>query len=292
MVSRLPSLKKNTTFWTVILSLAVHIILLWKLAPIGNVFPVEDEAQAPPIIFDLMQQPRQKQMREFVEAPENAIEEQPDNQDTHLLSNKTLKARNDAPEDVQLGDSPYSEGSTNLKSIASPMPGSHGMTKETSNETSDPSNEDRQEPAEFGEVQPQEKQNSSSFKKSMLTGGASGLANPLMDQRKSKVEHKGGVTLSTYAWEWAPYVRSMLNRLRNNNYPPPVYTRLGQGGRVVYQYRIHRDGSIEGPGFIRNIGEKSLIETARRAIVLSAPFAALPENFPEPHLDIVITFEY
>jgi outer membrane biosynthesis protein TonB len=103
----------------------------------------------------------------------------------------------------------------------------------------------------------------------------------------------GGFSLNTYQWDFAPYMLWLKNHVQRNIFPPAAFTRMGIiSGNTVLRFRISRDGVLQGMELAGYEGHKSLMETSVRAIQLSAPFRALPKDFPEDYLEVTAHFEY
>ena len=113
------------------------------------------------------------------------------------------------------------------------------------------------------------------------------------DNRKFSAEDLGGVSLSTYAWDFAPYILAMKRRLREHIYPPPAFMQMGAiTGEVMLRFRVHPDGSVTDLVLIDNKGHSAFIETSMNAVKASNPFRPLPDTFPDPYLDLTWTFIY
>lgn len=103
----------------------------------------------------------------------------------------------------------------------------------------------------------------------------------------------GQMALSTYAWEWAPYMKSWLRFLQQHWYAPPAYTELGLiQGQTIVRFRIYPDGHMEGLEVLYHEGHISLKESSINAVNASFPFKPLPENFPDPYLEITLRMMY
>ncbi len=108
----------------------------------------------------------------------------------------------------------------------------------------------------------------------------------------TSVNRDGAFQLNTYAWDFAPYILAMKRRIEGNMYPPPAFNRLGIGGKHVLRFRILRDGTLASMDLLAKEGQAALVETSSKAIQVSAPYMPLPEDFPEPFLEITATFNY
>ena len=113
-----------------------------------------------------------------------------------------------------------------------------------------------------------------------------------MDNRKTRALERGGLQLSTYAWDYAPYMQYLKRHIDRHIYPPRTFELGIIDGTTRVKFRIWRDGRLEGPELIDYEGHNLLRDTSLKAVELSAPFKALPPDFPDEYLEIVGTFEY
>jgi len=113
------------------------------------------------------------------------------------------------------------------------------------------------------------------------------------DNRESSAEDLGGVSLSTYAWDFAPYILYMKRHIRNHIYPPPAFYQIGAiSGETVLKFRVQLDGSMTDLVLLNYTGHKALMETSMNAVKASNPFRPLPRDFPDPYLELTWTFIY
>ena len=113
-----------------------------------------------------------------------------------------------------------------------------------------------------------------------------------MDNRKTRALERGGLQLSTYAWDYAPYMQYLKRHIDRHISPPRAFQLGIIDGTIRVKFRIWRDGRLEGPELIDYEGHNLLRDTSLKAVELSAPFKALPPDFPDEYLEIVGTFEY
>jgi TonB family protein len=104
---------------------------------------------------------------------------------------------------------------------------------------------------------------------------------------------EGDLSLSTYAWRWVPYMRTVKARIERNLHPPAAFSRLGiiEGTTRIY-FRIYLDGRVDGPRLVQSSGQSSLDDASLHSVRASSPFPPLPDDFPEEHLEIVFTYYY
>ncbi|MEJ2054361.1 MAG: energy transducer TonB, partial [Calditrichaceae bacterium] len=99
--------------------------------------------------------------------------------------------------------------------------------------------------------------------------------------------------LSTYEWEWAPYINAMKNKLERVWYAPTAYYRLGLiHGYTVIRYTVDRSGNMTDMEVLYQEGHNSLEISSVSAIKALFPFLPLPENFPEETLTITVKLIY
>ncbi len=112
-------------------------------------------------------------------------------------------------------------------------------------------------------------------------------------QRDFDAELIGDFALSTYAWEWAPYMREFLKKLKRVWFAPPAYYQLGLiHGYTIVQFSITRDGQLKGLTVVRHAGHVSLEESSVNAVESTFPFLPLPADFPENELKVKLKMIY
>ena len=129
--------------------------------------------------------------------------------------------------------------------------------------------------------------------KSALYGrpGAPGVL-PLKNLQSHALE-QGGLQLSTYNWEFAPYLAYLKRHIGDHIHPPAAFTQLGLiQGQTRLKFRIMPDGSLADLKVIDFDGSPYLRDTSTRAVELSADFRPLPAHFPEDYLEISALFHY
>jgi outer membrane biosynthesis protein TonB len=100
-------------------------------------------------------------------------------------------------------------------------------------------------------------------------------------------------SLSSYAWEWAPWVLALRDKFGRTINPPPVYTHLGLvDGLTRVKFVINRDGTLASYTVISHDGHQILEKTTVESIEAVFPFRPLPDDFPDPKLIIIGNFIY
>jgi hypothetical protein len=261
---------------------------------------------------------------ELIETPD-IVKEKKSEQPTPFLSDKSAEAadrhaKNNLPQGM-----PYSEGNTPLRVFQGgdglpPGPQSGPANPAQSQENRDPQVADasgnraakiydgegaipweqirrkseREKPASDEPAS----QIYQPFSREMLRGGGSGGNRSFsndgqMDNRGSTAPEFGDVSLSTYAWEWAPYIEYMRRRLRDHLYPPPAFYSMGAiSGQVQLHFRLKRNGAVEGLETLGYKGHVALVQTSLNSVKASNPFKPLPQDFPEEFLEMTWIFYY
>ena len=117
--------------------------------------------------------------------------------------------------------------------------------------------------------------------------------NNIVDQKQFSTDQMGDITLSTYAWEWAPYINALKQKLYIVWFTPPAYNRLGLiYGQTVIQFSISKEGKLLYYKVLNHQGHESLERSSVNAITAVFPFKKLPDNFPEDNLTITARLIY
>jgi len=117
--------------------------------------------------------------------------------------------------------------------------------------------------------------------------------NNIYDQKQFSADQLGDISLSTYAWEWAPYINALKRKLYTVWFTPAAYHRLGLiYGQTVIEFSISRDGNLVYYKVHDHEGHESLEKSSVNAITALFPFKKLPDNFPEDNLTITARLIY
>ncbi|HEY6292523.1 MAG TPA: TonB family protein [Terriglobia bacterium] len=93
--------------------------------------------------------------------------------------------------------------------------------------------------------------------------------------------------------DFGPYLARIVYMVRQNWYALiPESARLGERGRVAWDFDIQKDGSIVGPDLAASSGAEPLDHAAQAAIRASSPFPPLPPEFTGNHLKLRFIFLY
>ncbi|MDZ7294501.1 MAG: energy transducer TonB [candidate division KSB1 bacterium] len=259
---------------------------------------------------NLPPQPAEEEKRlqfELVETPPDAPQAQPTER-TNLVSDKSTRASDLYTASDKPRGEPYSEGLSPYRVFAGGATGQMGGQAASGGQKEELSGAQGrlQRPQEApSETTPTRDQAGvelhERFSAQVLSGasgrrpGVTGFGSDDVSFRSVdfSAEELGGVTLNTYAWDFAPYVLEMKRKIRQNVYPPPAFTRLGIiSGETVLRFRVLPDGQMTDLEVLGYTGHPSLKETSVIAVKNSAPFKPLPKGFPEEYLELTWTFIY
>lgn len=134
----------------------------------------------------------------------------------------------------------------------------------------------------------------------MMTGQRPRLERPGIGERVSADFEKrgarefGGLSFSTYAWEFEPYWHHMRRKLYAAWYPPAAWMTYGivSDGWTLVRAVIRKDGTLAEASVVDESGHESLHRAAYAAMVGAAPFRELPPDFPDDSLIVHVRFEY
>jgi hypothetical protein len=119
------------------------------------------------------------------------------------------------------------------------------------------------------------------------------MTNNIYKQNKFSADQLGDMSLSTYAWEWAPYINALKRKLYQVWFTPAAYYRLGLiHGYTIIQFSISKEGQLIEYEVLEHEGHESLEQSSVNAIKSSFPFKPLPVNFPDENLTIVARLIY
>jgi hypothetical protein len=117
--------------------------------------------------------------------------------------------------------------------------------------------------------------------------------NPEFKSESSARASVAGFSINTTAWDFAPYLLDLKQRIKQHWIPPLAFTALGAiHGYTKINFRIYPDGRMEGLSLTETNGHESLHRSSMNAIKGAAPFRPLPEDFPEDYLDVTFGFYY
>ena len=102
----------------------------------------------------------------------------------------------------------------------------------------------------------------------------------------------GGLSFDTQWYDWGPYAKAMLAKIRRH-WRIPEIAMLGVSGVVKIRFFIQRDGTVTGIRIMDESGKPPMDFAARDAIGDSSPFEPLPiDPGPDGQEGVTITFFY
>jgi outer membrane biosynthesis protein TonB len=254
----------------------------------------ETQEHRPPLVFTLQEMPKPAlpPRRDFTleEMPKSVRQEKPPENPTNLADYYAVAQNPHAPDDLPIG-APFATNS----SLGADR---HRENLEQLDKSERPNAKTNAQDAISSETSMRPNDHfSSGFRREFLTGDqSSALTNHAefsAANLQSRAPKIGSFSLDTYDWDFAPYMSQLGKKIQRNIYPPPAFTHMGIiSGRATVRFRVSRDGTLLDMELIGYEGHKSLMEASVRAVQLSAPFRALPDDFPKDYLAVTAQFEY
>jgi hypothetical protein len=119
---------------------------------------------------------------------------------------------------------------------------------------------------------------------------------PQYKNKRSIARDFGDFSFSSIAWDYAPYLYYLRERVKRYWHPPEAFQLGIVSGRVIIQFKIMRNGDLEDLEILsyrdNDVAYQSLVNASRNAILAASPFRSLPEDFPDDYLEIRGTFYY
>lgn len=126
--------------------------------------------------------------------------------------------------------------------------------------------------------------------------GNSGPRVPRYKNKRSTAKDYGNFSLSTTAWDYAPYMFMLRERVRRRWFAPEAFNLGLVSGRVIVNFKIMPNGDMRDLEVMsyrdNDVAYQSLVNAAVNAVDSSSPFPPLPADFPDPYLEITGTFFY
>jgi len=260
-----------------------------------RVFVLAPIATTPRMFIAPYKEERQSWAFTLAETPESARRAKPPERANHISDKNAVAQNPEAPKTLPLGE-PFANGVSRHGDTAPTPELRAGKTPPAmASETAEELVSSRLEAVRPTNGAP------SNFRREFLTGETENNARwpyasryqPGLQNADSRAPELGSFSLNTYAWDYAPYLLWLKDRVQRNIYPPPAFTQMGIiSGRTILRFRITRGGVLQNLALLGYEGHKSLMETSLRAIQASAPFRNLPKDFPEEFLEVTAQFEY
>ena len=292
MIARIGGLLANRYTLAYGAALVVHLLFFVLYVPLSSLVP-QPRTDVPahesrPMSF------------EFVEMPHQAPDQQPPDA-TSMRSDRVSRAKD--LEDASLPDSnlPYTDGLVQSTAQHRSDIGQQGERGERgkARARSHGDQKDRADTehevvsTDFASLLKQREKWSPQQPKGTLFGRPVAPGVLPMKNLQSHALGQGGLQLSTYDWEIAPYLAYLKRHIGDHIHPPAAFTQLGLiQGRTRLKFRVMPDGSLADLEVIDFDGSPYLRDTSTRAVELSADFRPLPPHFPEDFLEITALFHY
>lgn len=237
---------------------------------------------------------------EFVELPRTAPDERPP-EETTLRSDRVSKAKDMHDADLPESHLPYADGLVQSPSQPRTEIGQEGERGERGEADAgadvDPVRradaEDEAKSTDFAPLLKERNAWSPEPSKRALFGRPDAPGVIPMKNLQSHALEQGGLQLSTYDWEFAPYLAYLKRHIGDHIHPPAAFSQLGIiQGRTRLKFRIMPDGRLVNLEVVDFDGSQYLRDTSVRAVELSADFRPLPAHFPDDFLEISALFHY
>jgi outer membrane biosynthesis protein TonB len=276
---------KNKRIFTlaVLVSLFLHIIILFSLNHF-DLIKIDLTNDKEELFEDLTIIFPEEKPRQIVENI-NENDEIPTESD--LLSDKNSRAKNEALL-TEKENQPMSNGNTPFENLVN--------RNDYSSFLQNPAQKEFNKEALFGERAAASSQRNYTHQDNAETFPS--LAEPQAtdnswDQKDFSADELGEISLSTYAWEWAPYINALKQKLSRIWMAPPAYYMLGIiHGYSKIRFVISRNGILLSYNVLEHQGHQSLEVSSVNAIQALFPFKPLPQNFPEETLTITAILVY
>ena len=269
----------------IVLSILVHLMFIWSGEWLNiwkvTINPPEEKTGEEVTVLFPENKPEPIKRKEIVENI-NPTNEKPEQSD--YLSDFNSKAKNPSLSD-KIGNQPLSRGNTPFANLSraervptqsQPFTMKKFSVKELTN----------------GESTAQYSRSESQKEMPQMQTASDG-SGQMLEQKDFSVSDVGPLTLSTYKWEYAPYINEMKKKLMRVWFAPPAYYQLGLiSGQTILQFSVDRSGNLIDLKILRHIGHKSLEISSENAIRALFPFKPLPKDCPDPYLVITATLVY
>jgi len=286
-------------FKTITVSVVLHVLifLIWASALKWNLFATAQENLLvnEPLVFELLEQNRSRQV---VEVPDDAKVKDPP-EDPRFASDKNALARNSETDaNLDMGD-PFARGDFDFPELPTEQgpvgePGVQAESNDLSKELKNSQDELKEEKTDNIVDN-----RTSDFNRELLTkpqetmqaGVSQNIPTVRYDNRKSRAPDMGGMSFNTYNWDFAPYMLILKKKVQGNIFPPPAFTHMGLiKGETLLRFKIYPNGELRDLELLEYTGHETLMKTSISSINISAPFQPLPDDFPEPFLEVTAKF--
>ncbi len=282
-------MEKKIRKYTIIVSIVLHIVIFFIAERTVN-FRLLGTEKLPeeinePIVFDLSENEQQKQV---IETAEDQRSEKRAEKPEYLSDKNTVAGNPDPPSNLKEGG-PYSEGDLDVPAL--PKITEKGKPEKPKEKTEPEEDKEDDKTDEIKNVISESEEET--FKAERSDPGESIRNRILHNNILARVKELGGFAFNTYDWDFAPYMLELKRLIQGNIFPPIAFSQLGMiSGETLLRFRIYPDGKLEALELLNAKGHRSLVDTSLDAVKISAPFPGLPEDFPEPFLEVTGKFIY
>jgi hypothetical protein len=291
MVSRQPTTRRTWAL-AVLATLALHVLLALLLNRAR--FPALASAEPPdPPPLEVTFAPERPQPKRFTEQPAEREDEAPESPDA--LSNVNARARDAfrGEDNVPRQDGPGETPEFPMEQAAPPSE-PHPEPRDAT----DPADESTPAPHP-----PTDDAESAGARELVMRSpdtpvtparpSAEDLAQLAAKLTEAGAQLDGDFSLSTVAWDYAPWMIAFRRAVVDRWNPPSAYFMGLIHGWVVAELEVARDGSLVRVNVLEDdVGHRSLTSAAMNALERAAPYRPLPRSFPEETLVIRLRFTY
>ena len=286
-----------------ILSVCLHVLSLVGLIVFNPFLSGRVEARKPePIQIELIEPAEANEPTMYSHLPADRAAQRPEHPD--LLSNVTSRAADRVPGGDQ--NIPRMRGTGEMPAVAL-TPGQSAPPPPPSNARDAVDPQDGRESAkESGAALGKRRSTSFATENEMVRrahesalllarpeGGAE-FFQPEMAAPGGNATTFGDISLNTTAWDYAPWLERFRRELMQHWYAPGAYYYgiLREGGFAVMEVEIQRSGEMTRLDLLEEKEHPSFTTASMQALKSTAPFEALPKDFPEPALILRIQMIY
>lgn len=284
-----------------VLSACLHVLTLVGLVVFSPFLTGKVEARKPePIQIELIQPAEAEEPTLYSHLPDDRKAQKPEHAD--LLSNVTSRAADRVPGGDQ--SLPRMQGSGDMPAVAL-QPGQNAPRPPSNRDARDPedgreSNKEsdaalgRQRSKAFATENERVRRAHESAVLLARPEGGSDFFQPEMASPGGNATSFGDISLSTTAWDYAPWLERFRRELMQHWYAPGAYYYgiLREGGYAVIEVEIAKSGEMNRMDLLEDKEHPSFTAASMQALKSTAPFEALPQAFPEPTLILRIQMIY
>lgn len=285
----------------IVLSLCLHAVTLVTMFALSPLLSQDVEARKPDLIAVELVEPAEPEPHFYSPLPEDRASEKPERAD--FLSNVNSRAQDRTPG----GDAsmPRMEGESDMPLVAmepkgapsSPSPPALGDEEAAKTAPSATGGELARQGA-AGETPRVDAETARRAREKALLlqgpDGGSDFTQPQMSNPGGNAATFGDISLSTTAWDYAPWLERFRRELMQHWFAPGAYYYgvLKDGGYAVIEVEITRSGQMARMDLLEEKEHPSFTDASMSALRSTAPFEALPTEFPERTLILRIQMVY